>query len=144
VEPEMDLQDKLKIGLKREELFHVQDEHAAVHVGSGSVKVLATPWMIAFMERVSHRMLEKYLPEGYSSVGAMVNVRHLAPTPIGNPIRVQAEINEINELKIKLTINAWDGKEKIGTGDHLRVVIDEASFLQRVELKRQHLQELKP
>ena len=136
----MDLKLMLKIGMKREQTFEIREEHAAIHVGSGSVKVLATPWMIAFMERVSHRMLADHLPSGYSSVGAMVNIRHLAPTPIGNSIRVQAEITEVNESKIKLNINAWDQKEQIGSGEHLRVVINEARFLQRVESKREMLE----
>jgi fluoroacetyl-CoA thioesterase len=144
MELKMDLNYTLKVGMKREEIFQIQDEHAAIHVGSGSLKVLATPWMIAFMERVSHRMLKEHLPEGTSSVGAMITVRHLAPTPIGNPIRIHAEITEINQHKIKLAVNAWDEKEQIGTGDHLRVVIDEASFLKRVELKNKHLRGLKP
>ncbi|MBE0409290.1 MAG: thioesterase family protein [Anaerolineales bacterium] len=138
----MDLSKKLIAGMKREETFHIQDEHAAIHVGSGSLKVLATPWMIAFMERVSHRMLAEHLSEGYSSVGAMVTVRHLAPTPIGSPIRVQAEITEVDFPKVKLVITAWDGKEQVGTGDHLRVVIEEASFHQRIEAKRKYLQQL--
>jgi fluoroacetyl-CoA thioesterase len=139
----MDLKLMLKIGMKREQTFEIREEHAAIHVGSGSVKVLATPWMIAFMERVSHRMLADHLPSGYSSVGAMVNIRHLAPTPIGNSIRVQAEITEVNESKIKLNINAWDQKEQIGSGEHLRVVINEARFLQRVESKREMLEQFK-
>jgi fluoroacetyl-CoA thioesterase len=139
----MDLKMMLKIGMKREQTFEIREEHAAIHVGSGSVKVLATPWMIAFMERVSHRMLADHLPSGYSSVGAMVNIRHLAPTPIGNSIRVQAEVTEVNESKIKLNINAWDQKEQIGSGEHLRVVINEARFLQRVESKREMLEQFK-
>ena len=138
----MDLKLNLEVGMKREESFEIREEHAAIHVGSGSVKVLATPWMIAFMERVSHRMLTDHLPSGYSSVGAIVNVRHLAPTPISNSIRVQAEITEVNDTKVKLNINAWDKKEQIGSGEHLRVVINESQFLQRVETKKEFLEQL--
>ena len=61
--------DKIKTGLTREETFQVAEENAAIHVGSGSSPVLATPWMIVFMERVSHRLLAQHLSPGETSVG---------------------------------------------------------------------------
>lgn len=140
----MEFSELFSVGMKHQDSFEVQEEHAAIHVGSGSVKVLATPWMIAFMERVSHRMLAERLPPGYSSVGSMVNVHHLAPTPVNTSIRVEAEILEVNGSRIKLNVSAWDRKEQIGIGEHLRVVIDETRFLKRVESKRDLLQQLKP
>ena len=78
----MQLTDILQSGMGREELFTVQDEHSAAHVGSGSARVLATPWLIAFMERTARDLLADVLPEGYTSVGIHVDVRHLAPSPI--------------------------------------------------------------
>lgn len=123
-------------GMDREESFIVEDENTAFHVGSGTSRVLATPWMIAFMERNSHRLLAQHLPEGYSSVGVHVNVSHLAPTPVGNSIRVHAQITEINGSRITFNVQAWDEQEKIGDGTHQRYVIEEARFLKRVRSKR--------
>jgi predicted thioesterase len=131
----MDLSRILRPGMQREETFRVEEEHAAIHIGSGSSRVLATPWMIAFMERVSHRLLSENLPPGYSSVGVVVDVRHLAPTPIGETVRVRAEIIELNEMKVALVVQAWDKQDLVGEGRHQRVVIDEARFLKRVEAK---------
>ena len=88
----MDLENYLKVGLTREETFQVTEEHAAAHVGSGGSRVLATPWMIAFMERVAFRLLEEHLPEGESSVGVLVEVSHLAPTSVGKSVRVKADL----------------------------------------------------
>jgi fluoroacetyl-CoA thioesterase len=132
----MDLNEILRPGMEREETFQVEEEHAAIHIGSGSSRVLATPWMIAFMERVSHRLVSENLPEGYSSVGVVVDVRHLAPTPIGAAVRVRAEIIELNGLEVALVVHAWDAGEMIGEGRHHRVVIDEVRFLRRVEAKK--------
>jgi len=132
----MDLSQILRPGMQREETFRVEEEHAAIHIGSGSSRVLATPWMIAFMERVSHRLVSENLPQGYSSVGVVVDVRHLAPTPIGGTVRVRAEIIELNGLNVALVVQAWDESELVGEGRHQRVVIDEARFLKRVEAKK--------
>jgi fluoroacetyl-CoA thioesterase len=92
--------------------------------------------MIAYMERNSHRLLAKSLPEDYSSVGVQVNVRHLAPTPMGKSVRVHSQITEIDGLRITFTVQAWDEVEKIGDGTHQRYVIEEARFLKRVESKK--------
>jgi predicted thioesterase len=129
--------DKLiQKGMTREEMFQVAEEHTAIHVGSGGSRVLATPWMIAFMERVAHRLLAENLPAGESSVGVLVDVRHLAPTPIGAAVRVQVEIVTMDGAQVTFSVQAWDQAEKIGEGRHQRVLINEARFLRRVEGKK--------
>jgi fluoroacetyl-CoA thioesterase len=133
----MDLNEILQPGLYKEETFQVTNEQTAVHVGSGAARVLATPWMIAFMERVSHGMLAAKLPAGYSSVGVVVNVRHLAPTPVGDRVRVRAEITSIDGWRVNFNVQAWDSQEQIGAGEHQRFVIDEQRFLKRAAAKRQ-------
>jgi fluoroacetyl-CoA thioesterase len=124
------------VGLNREETFQVAEENAAAHIGSGGSRVLATPWMIAFMERVAFRLLAEHLAAGESSVGVLVNVRHLAPTPVGTSVRVRAEITDQKSSQVTFAVQAWDQIEKIGEGSHQRVVIDEARFLRRVEAKQ--------
>ena len=131
----MDPNDFFKIGLAREEAFLVKDEHSASHVGSGSLRVLATPWMVAYMENVARSLMAEVLPEGYSSVGAHLDVRHLAPTPVGQSVRVRAEVLAVDGVKVSFSVQAWDATEQIGDGTHLRVIIDEARFLRRVERK---------
>jgi fluoroacetyl-CoA thioesterase len=131
----MDLSELFHPGMIREDNFEITLENSAIHLGSGSSRVLATPWMIAFMERVSHRLLTCCLPEGYSSVGTHVNVRHLAPTPVGATIRVRAEVLLLDGNRIFFSVAAWDNMEKIGEGKHERVVIEESRFWRRVEKK---------
>ena len=131
----MDIAEVIQKGMTREEIFQVAEEHTALTVGSGASRVLATPWMIAFMERVAHRLLAENLPAGESSVGVLVDVRHLAPTPIGAEVRVQVEIVTLEGARVNFSVQAWDQAEKIGEGRHQRVVINEARFLRRVEGK---------
>ena len=131
----MDLTEIIYPGLAKEETFMVEEGHTAMHVGSGASRVLATPWMIAFMERISHRLLAEHLPQGFSSVGVLVNVRHLAPAAVGSPLRVRAAVLEVEGMKVTLSIEAWDDTEQVGAGQHERFVIDTERFLQRVNKK---------
>jgi len=135
----MELSELIQPGMTREDSFPIGIENSAIHLGSGSSRVLATPWMIAFMERVSHRLLTCCLPEGYSSVGTHLDVRHLAPTPVGATIRVRAEVLQLDGIRVIFAVEAWDELEKIGEGRHERVVIEEARFLRRVEKKKASL-----
>lgn len=134
----MDLNELLKPGMYKEDTFQVTDERTAVQIGSGASRVLATPWMIALMERVSHGMLAAKLPPGFSSVGVAVNVRHLAPTPVGDTVRVRSEIKSIDGWRVNFHVEAWDSNEQIGEGEHQRFVIDEQRFLKRAAAKRQN------
>lgn len=119
-------------GLRREDIHLVIPEHTAAHLGSGDLRVLATPSMILFMEMAARKLLAEHLPPGFSSVGARVDVRHLAPSPVGADIRAVAEITEVNGNKITFSVEAWEGEKQIGSGTHWRVVIDEEKFLKRM------------
>ncbi len=132
----MKTENSLKPGMEAEQVFVVKGEHSAEHVGSGSLRVLATPSMIGFMERVARDLMERQLSEGKSSVGVHVDVRHLAATPIGSSVRVACAITGIEGRRVEFAVEAWDEVEKIGEGRHVRYVIDVARFLERVESKR--------
>lgn len=132
----MELSELIRPGMQREESFRVDEDKTAIHVGSGASRVLATPWMIAFMERVSHRLIAQVLPEDSSSVGTVVNVRHLAPSPVGSQVRVRAEVTGIEGQRVTLFVQAWDHVGQVGEGSHERMVIDLARFLRRVESRK--------
>ena len=131
----MDLKELIQPGMTLERTFVVKAQHLATHLGSGGVSVLATPYMIAFMEGVSHSLLEQVLPEGYSSVGTHVDIRHLAPTPLGSTVRVQTEVLAVDGNLVKFNVQAWDEREQIGSGLHERAVIEIARFQRRVNAK---------
>jgi predicted thioesterase len=128
----MDLNEVIHPGMGKEELYRVEEEHTASHVGSGSLRVLATPWMIAYMERAARDFLSELLPEGYTSVGVRVDVRHLAPSPVGSRVRVNVRVLSLDGWRVNFSVEAWDGTKQIGVGEHQRVVVDEARFLSRI------------
>lgn len=131
----MEFDKTIRVGMSREEAFTVKEEHSAAQVGSGAYQVLATPWLIAFMERAAHRLLAENLPEGRSSVGVRVEVQHLAPTPVGGVVRVSARITSVEGTRVDLAVSAWDGQEQVGTGTHRRVIVDDERFRRRIQEK---------
>ena len=83
-------------GLSAEIEITVTETDTAAHLGSGLVLVYATPALVALMENVAVRALEGHLPEGQTTVGGQIDVRHLAATPVGMKVRARAELREIN------------------------------------------------
>jgi len=131
----MNLNELIRIGLEIEKEYEVIGHHSAVHIGSGSQRVLATPWMITYMERTCRDLIAEKLPDGYASVGVHVDVHHLAPTPVGGMVWVLARVSRVEGLQVQLSVKARDKFEQIGKGNHTRVVIDEARFMNRVAAK---------
>jgi fluoroacetyl-CoA thioesterase len=126
----------LKIGTLGEARTKVTYENTAIKYGSGSVSVFATPAMIGLMEKASINSIDSYLPKGYATVGTKVEIKHIAATPIGMEVVAQSELLEIDGLKLKFKIEAYDGKEKIGDGTHTRYIIKLDDFIEKVESKK--------
>ena len=135
----MEFKKWIQPGLSSERTFLVEEQYTAAHLGSGSSRVLATPSMILFMERTAHSLLAQHLPDGYSSVGVLVDVRHLAPTPINAGVRVTCQILEVDGMRVTFAVQAWDMQEQVGEGKHQRVVIEKERFLRRVGKKAANL-----
>lgn len=114
----------------------VTDELTAAAIGSGSVRVFATPYMIAMMELASCNALAPYYEEGQSSVGTKLNVSHDAATPVGMKVRAEAEVVEVDRRRIVLNVTAYDEAGVIGKGTHERFLIDAAKFLAKAEAKQ--------
>lgn len=131
----MEFNQVFKVGMRSEQSFIVEERFTAGHVGSGSLRVLATPSMIAFMERVASEWMQGFLPEGMSSVGVHIDVHHLAATPVGGKVRILCEVAGGEGRRVDFRVEAWDEVEKIGEGTHQRFVIDVERFLKRLETK---------
>ena len=127
--------ENLKVGLKNSVESVVTENDTALKVGSGSLKVLATPKMIALMEKAAADLVEKLLPEEFTSVGISLNVRHIAPTPIGLKIFAEAIIKEIDGRKIIFEVFAKDEHEEIGCGTHERFIVDRKKFQSKADSK---------
>ena len=113
----------------------VSDEHTAPRVGSGRVAVLATPVMINLIEAASLAAIEHLLPEGYQSLGTVLNVRHIAATPVGMKVRARVEVVKVEGRNVFFSAECKDEKELIGDGRLERVVVNVAKFAERVQRK---------
>jgi fluoroacetyl-CoA thioesterase len=131
----MKVADSIKPGMSVEDTQEVTSEVTATHVGSGSLRVYATPAMALFVERTCKDMVAPLLPKGYDTVGVDIRVRHLAPTPVGGKVRIRAEVVAADEKTIVFKAQLWDDVEMVGEADHQRVVIDVERFLKRVREK---------
>ena len=124
-------------GLTGEMTLIVQESDTARYSGGESLPpVFSTPRVIGLLERTSHNTILPFLTEGQGSVGAVVNIRHLAATPIGFTVRTRAEVLEVEGRRVKFKVEAWDNLEKIAEGEHERFIIDMGRFIDRVEKKR--------
>jgi fluoroacetyl-CoA thioesterase len=126
----------LEPGLKGEITLIVEEQHTAAAYGSGLVPVLSTPHLVALLESAAKEAVQPYLQEGQSTVGTLVNIRHLAATPIGMQVRATAELLSVEGRRLRFHVEAWDEQEKIGEGEHERFIIDWARFMARVSQKR--------
>jgi fluoroacetyl-CoA thioesterase len=122
-------------GLEGSAEIVVGEEHTAPFVGSGRVRVLATPVMINLMEAAALDAVEKLLPAGHQSLGIRLDVRHYAATPVGMRVRATAQLVKVDGRTLDFRVEARDDKEPIGDGLHQRVVVNVARFDQRVQDK---------
>ena len=125
----------LRVGLVGSYGIVVANEHTAPFVGSGKVRVLATPVMINLIEAAALACCEQHLPPGHQSLGIHLDVRHIAATPVGMRATATAELVKIEGRMLTFRVEAHDERELIGDGLHERVVVNVERFDQRVQKK---------
>ena len=121
----------LSLGAKGEKQILVSGENAISFLGPGGARVLSTPHMIGCMEQTCRDLALPMLEAGYDTVGAHVDVKHLAAAPMGMTVRFLAEIIGIEERRVRFRVECWAGNEKIGEGTHERGIIHVARFTAR-------------
>lgn len=119
----------LNIGLKGKTEKKVTMNDTAKVFGSGAAEVFATPMMIGLMEGAAMNAVKDYLPEGFSTVGISVNIKHMSATAIGKFVYAEAELTEIDRKRLVFRVDAYDEDKKIGEGFHERFIIDEKKFM---------------
>ncbi len=122
----------LQTGMSGEATTVVVHENTAAAVGAGGVEVFGTPMMIALMENASWGAVADGLDEGYVTVGTLINVHHLAATPLGQQVRATAELIEIDGRRLVFKVEAYDEQQKVGEGRHERFIVNLERFLQRL------------
>ncbi len=107
----------------------VEKEHLANELGSGDVKVLATPMMIALMEAAAFDAVRAYLDAGWTTVGTRVDVEHLRATPLGARVTAEAVLVKREDRVLEFVVRAWDGSGVIGQGTHRRHLVEMEKFM---------------
>jgi predicted thioesterase len=127
----------IPVGAKGTYTLRVTPAHLANQFKDAALpQVFATPMMVTAMENAALNAVRDYLEPGESAVGTLVNVHHLAATPVGHQIKAQAEVTKVDGRRIEFKVSARDETEEIGTGTHERMVVDLARLGARLAAKK--------
>jgi len=129
------MKSRPKIGHVGELAILTEAKHAVEFAGDGMPAVLSTPNLIGFLERTAREAIAPCLDADERSVGMEIELRHLAPTPIGQTVRCSARIITVEDRKVTFQIEARDQHELIARGLHKRAIIRTGSFTRRVQEK---------
>jgi fluoroacetyl-CoA thioesterase len=120
-------------GITGEQSLIVRKKDTAEKYGSGLVEVFATPAMIGLMEQTAQKCIMKYLPDGFTTVGIAVDIRHLKATPVGMKVTCHATLTAAEGRKLRFTVQAWDEEGMIGSGNHTRYIVNTEEFLSKIK-----------
>ncbi|HOY57490.1 MAG TPA: thioesterase family protein [Verrucomicrobiota bacterium] len=124
-----------KVGAVGEQKFVVEAKHAIDFADGGMPPVLCTPWLIWFLEHAAREAVLPCLEVGESTVGLEIEVRHVAPTPLGHIVTCAARVIHVDGARITFQVEAHDQTELIARGVHRLQVIRVAGFAKRVQQK---------
>jgi|GEM_PF-617990 Nucleoside-diphosphate-sugar pyrophosphorylase involved in lipopolysaccharide biosynthesis/translation initiation factor 2B, gamma/epsilon subunits (eIF-2Bgamma/eIF-2Bepsilon) len=109
----------------------VERKHSALSMQSGQVNVLSTPALSAFMEKTAWQSIRSFLPEGYTTVGMEINVKHLKATPIGQTITCTCTFERQDGRRVYFSIECFCQGVKISSASHIRYIVNVQEFIQK-------------
>ena len=124
--------DTLKVGMKDTLEWEVTEKLCTTR---GEFKVFSTPSMTLLVEMAAQQLTAPHLKPGQGQVGLSVNIRHLAPTPIGRKVRAEVELVGIDRRKLTFKVKVLDDVEQVGEAEHERFVIDVDKYVERLKKK---------
>jgi fluoroacetyl-CoA thioesterase len=103
--------------------------------------VLSTPSLISEMEETCRLLLKDFVlkEKEWDSVGTIVDIKHMATTPVGSTIRLKSIIESVDNRRVMFIVEAFDNIEKIGEGKHERFIINVPNFRTKFEEKKRKL-----
>ncbi len=125
----------IPLGARRSYQEQVTPELAIDFLGPETARVLSTPSLIKLFEMTCRNLLREFLPPGEDSVGAWIEVRHMAPTPLGMKVTVEVEVSAVEGRRVDFKLKASDEREAVAEGAHQRYVVDVRRFDERVKQK---------
>lgn len=120
-------------GLKHISTTTVTAANTALTMGSGDMEVFATPAMVALMENAAMKAVAPHLPEGSTTVGAMMQTSHIKPSAPDETVTAEAVLQEVDGRKLTFRVTAYDSEGTIGEGIHIRYIVDRERFLSRLK-----------
>jgi len=124
--------DTLQVGMKDTLEWEVTDKLCTTR---GDYRVFSTPSMTRLVEMAAQKLATPHLKPGQGQVGVSVNIRHLAPTPIGKKVRAEVELVGIDRRKLTFKVKVFDEVEQVGEAEHERFVIDVDKYTERLRKK---------
>lgn len=125
----------IEVGMNHEATMVVRPEHSARAVSPALPEVLASAFMIAFVEQTCIEVTGQHLGPGQATVGTNFALSHIAATPIGMRVRARVTVTEVDRRRLKFAVEVFDEAEKISEGTHERFIIDVEKFVGRVQAK---------
>ena len=132
----MDFSQLLKPGIEAQKTETVTAKNTADSYGSGGLNVYATPAMIALMEGAAFSAVEPFMPQGWSTVGTELEIRHISATPAGIKVNARAELVGVDGRTLSFKVEAFDEAGKIGEGLHKRAIVEIGKFIAKAESKK--------
>jgi fluoroacetyl-CoA thioesterase len=129
------MKNSLKPGLELSKAVTVDESRCIGFMGKEGM-VYATPRMVSDVEYACRDFLLQHLDAGEDSVGAHVSIDHLAATPLGLEVRIEAKVTEVDRRKVTFEFTVHDPVEQCGRGKHVRFVVETAKSRERLAAKR--------
>jgi len=120
-----------------EKTYVLTDAEAFHFLGPEVTPGLATPSLVTWMELTSRENAAPLLNPGEDTVGVSVEIKHLAPTPVGMKVRIVSKLQSVEGRIYSFAIEAFDEVEKIGEATHVRASINVAKFAARLAAKKE-------
>ena len=129
------MKSRPRIGTVGELKFVVEEKHVIDFANDGMPAVLSTPNLIGLLERTAREALQPFLEPNERTVGIEIDLKHLAPTPLGASVTCSARIIRVDGKQVTFQIEARDSHEVVARGIHARAVVSVESFARRVGRK---------
>ena len=122
----------MNIGLNYTSTTTVENSNTALALGSGDMEVFATPAMVALMENAAMNAVAAHLEAGQTTVGSQITTTHIKPSALGATITATATLTAVEGRKLTFAVEAYDGETLIGSGTHVRYIVDRERFLAKL------------
>ena len=122
----------MNIGLNYTSVTTVENSNTALALGSGDMEVFATPAMVALMENAAMNAVAAHLEAGQTTVGSQIATTHIKPSALGATITATATLTAVEGRKLSFAVEAYDGETLIGSGTHVRYIVDRERFLAKL------------